>query len=113
MAVADLTTTDAALCFGLARRERWEVVVEQETLIAACQGTVDHLLVELGAEGTSSRDMVSPRWKMADFREASAAELTSHQIGRMSVVARPSIRKPSSRTQRRMASRITSFHSSG
>ena len=54
MAVANLTTAGTALALSLTGRERWEVVVEHETLIAACHHTVDHLLVELCAEGDRS-----------------------------------------------------------
>ncbi len=55
MAVANLTTAGAALRLSLTRRERREVVVEQELLIAAGHHTVVELLIELGAEGNSSQ----------------------------------------------------------
>ena len=54
MAVTNLTTAGAALTLSLTCRERWEVVVEHETLIATSHYTVDHLLVELCAEGDGS-----------------------------------------------------------
>ena len=54
VAVANLATAYAALCLSLAGAERWEVIVEQETLIAAVEHTVDKLLVELGTECTGS-----------------------------------------------------------
>ncbi len=50
MAVADLTAARATLALGLTRREGREVVVEQEALVGARHGTVDKLLVELGAQ---------------------------------------------------------------
>jgi hypothetical protein len=85
VAVTNLTTAGAALCLSLTGRERWEVVVEQETLIAAVTHTVDHLLVELGAECTGSQ-----RHRLTTLEDSGSVRHgqrdTSHQIGRMSSV---------------------------
>ena len=54
MAVTDLTTAWAALALCLASGERWEVVVEQEALVALAHHAVHHLLVELCAESDGS-----------------------------------------------------------
>ena len=52
MTVANFTTAYATLSLGFTRRERWEVVVEEETLIVLVQYIVNELLVELGSERT-------------------------------------------------------------
>ena len=52
MSVSDLTTAYTTLCLSLTRRERREVVVEQETLITACEHVVDELLIELRTQCT-------------------------------------------------------------
>ena len=52
MAVTDLTTAYAALSLSLACAERREVVVEEETLVAALEHVVNELLVHLCAERT-------------------------------------------------------------
>ena len=51
MAVTNLTTAYATLGLGLTRAERWEVIVEQEALIALVEHIVNQLLVEFGTEG--------------------------------------------------------------
>ena len=52
MAVTNLATAYTALSLGLTGREGWEVVVEQEALIASLQHVVYQLLVELGTQST-------------------------------------------------------------
>jgi hypothetical protein len=51
--VANLTTAYAALCACFAGTEWWEVIMQQEALIAALQDIVNQLLIELCAKGTS------------------------------------------------------------
>ena len=51
MTVTDLTTTDATLSLSLSRTERWEVIMQQETLVALVEHVIHEFLIELGTQG--------------------------------------------------------------
>ena len=93
MTVANLTTTGTALALSLTGRERWEVVVEHETLIAACHHTVDHLLVELCAEGDRSErhglTALEDSTSVGHRQRAHLAPDRTHLVGLTAIHAEP------------------------
>ena len=53
--MTNLTTTYAALSLGLTRTERWEVIVQQETLITVLQHIVNEFLIKFRTQGTGAQ----------------------------------------------------------
>ena len=91
-AVADLAAARAAQRLRLARRERREVVVQHEALPALAGERVDLLLVARRAERRRRRRPASRRAGRAPSRGRAGGCPTSHTIGRIVFMSRPSMR---------------------